>query len=102
MITLLSSLLGFVGAAFPDFLKLFRDKADRIDELAILDKQITDLQTHVNTRLGNRSFTLDVPFEARQFLLRNGTSAEYGARELNRTTQITSNASTKIVIAMIR
>jgi CheY-like chemotaxis protein len=52
---------------------------------AILDKQITDLQNHVNTRLGNRSFTLDVPYEARQFLLRNGTSAEYGARELNRT-----------------
>src|SRR5512142_2651123 len=52
---------------------------------AILDKQITDLQNHVNTRLGNRSFTLDVPSEARQFLLRNGTSAEYGARELNRT-----------------
>ena len=52
---------------------------------AILDKQIVDLQSHVNTRLGNRSFTLDVPFEARQFLLRNGTSAEYGARELNRT-----------------
>src|SRR5205085_9508737 len=52
---------------------------------AILDQQIVDLQSHVNTRLGNRSFTLDVPFEARQFLLRKGTSAEYGARELNRT-----------------
>src|SRR5260370_5135253 len=52
---------------------------------AILDHQITDLQNHVNTRLGNRSFTLEVPFEARQFLLRKGTSAEYGARELNRT-----------------
>src|SRR5438477_7352883 len=52
---------------------------------AILDQQITDLQSHVNTRLGNRSFTLDVPFEARQFLLHKGTSAEYGARELNRT-----------------
>jgi CheY-like chemotaxis protein len=52
---------------------------------AILDKQITDLQNHVNTRLGNRSFTLDVPPEARQFLLRKGTSPEYGARELNRT-----------------
>jgi len=45
---------------------------------AILDKQITDLQNHVNTRLGNRSFTLDVPFEARQFLLRNGTSPNTG------------------------
>jgi ATP-dependent Clp protease ATP-binding subunit ClpA/CheY-like chemotaxis protein len=52
---------------------------------AILDKQIVDLQNHVNTRLGNRSFVLDVPVEARQFLLKNGTSAEYGARELNRT-----------------
>ncbi len=52
---------------------------------AILDKQITDLQNHVNTRLGARSFTLEVPFEARQFLLQKGTSAEYGARELNRT-----------------
>jgi CheY-like chemotaxis protein len=52
---------------------------------AILDKQIVDLQSHVNTRLGNRSFVLDVPIEARQFLLKTGTSAEYGARELNRT-----------------
>jgi ATP-dependent Clp protease ATP-binding subunit ClpA/CheY-like chemotaxis protein len=53
--------------------------------VAILDKQIVDLQNHVNTRLGARSFTLDVPFEARQFLLQKGTSQEYGARELNRT-----------------
>jgi ATP-dependent Clp protease ATP-binding subunit ClpA len=52
---------------------------------AILDKQIADLQNHVNTRLGNRSFTLDVPADARQFLLQKGTSSEYGARELNRT-----------------
>ena len=52
---------------------------------AILDKQIADLQNHVNTRLGNRSFTLDVPPDARTFLLAKGTSPEYGARELNRT-----------------
>jgi ATP-dependent Clp protease ATP-binding subunit ClpA len=52
---------------------------------AILDQHITDLQSHVNTRLGNRSFILEVPFDARQFLLRMGTSPEYGARELNRT-----------------
>jgi ATP-dependent Clp protease ATP-binding subunit ClpA len=52
---------------------------------AILDKHISDLQNHVNTRLTNRSFTLEVPFETRQFLLEKGTSAEYGARELNRT-----------------
>ena len=52
---------------------------------AILDHHITDLQNHVNTRLGNRSFTLEVPPETRQFLLEKGTSPEYGARELNRT-----------------
>src|SRR5215467_1608662 len=52
---------------------------------AILDHQINDLQNHVNTRLGNRSFTLEVPFESRQWLLEKGTSPEYGARELNRT-----------------
>ncbi|HVE16000.1 MAG TPA: AAA family ATPase [Chthoniobacterales bacterium] len=52
---------------------------------AILDKQIADLQNHVNTRLGARSFVLDVPPESREFLLKKGTSAEYGARELNRT-----------------
>jgi len=52
---------------------------------AILNHQIQALQDHVNTRLGNRSFTLEVPFEARQFLLSKGTSPEYGARELNRT-----------------
>src|SRR5690349_18132601 len=52
---------------------------------AILDHHITDLQNHVNTRLGSRSFALEVPFESRQWLLQKGTSPEYGARELNRT-----------------
>ena len=52
---------------------------------AILDIHITDLQEHVNTRLGNRSFNLDVPQDARAFLIEKGTSSEYGARELNRT-----------------
>jgi ATP-dependent Clp protease ATP-binding subunit ClpA len=52
---------------------------------SILSHHITELQNHVNTRLGNRSFTLEVPQETRQFLLEKGTSSEYGARELNRT-----------------
>jgi ATP-dependent Clp protease ATP-binding subunit ClpA/CheY-like chemotaxis protein len=51
----------------------------------ILDIHIADLQEHVNTRLGNRSFNLDVPYDAREFLIEKGTSSEYGARELNRT-----------------
>src|SRR5438034_1655011 len=42
---------------------------------AILDHQISDLQNHVNTRLGPRCFTIEVPFETRQWLLRKGTSA---------------------------
>jgi CheY-like chemotaxis protein len=51
----------------------------------ILDQNLEQLQTHVNTRLGARCFTVDVPPESRQFLLREGTSEEYGARELKRT-----------------
>ena len=57
-----------------------------VESLAsIVDHQIQDLQNHVNTRLANRCFTIEVPFETRQWLIENGTSSEYGARELNRT-----------------
>jgi len=52
---------------------------------AITDHEIASLQSHVNTRLGNRCFTIEVPFETRQWLIEHGTSAEYGARELKRT-----------------
>ncbi|MBI1787037.1 MAG: AAA family ATPase [Acidobacteria bacterium] len=52
---------------------------------AILDQRIEALQEHINTRLGPRRFYLEVPEQARQWLLRLGTSSEYGARELNRT-----------------
>lgn len=49
MITLLSSLLGFFGSAFPDVLKLYRDKQDREHELKILDLQLKQqAQGHVN------------------------------------------------------
>lgn len=51
----------------------------------ILDQHIVDLQAHVNTRLGSRSFEIDVSPQARAFLLEKGTSTEYGARELKRT-----------------
>ncbi|HWC18036.1 MAG TPA: AAA family ATPase [Terriglobales bacterium] len=52
---------------------------------AILEQHITKLQHHVNTRLGDRCFTIDVSPASRQFLLDKGTSVEYGARELKRT-----------------
>ncbi|MEX2262881.1 MAG: AAA family ATPase [Bryobacteraceae bacterium] len=70
---------------------------------AILDHQITELQRHVNTRLGPRCFTIEVPQESRQFLLRLGTSAEYGARELNRTIhrQLTQPLATLVATGQI-
>ena len=43
------------------------------------------LQLHVNSRLGERCFGIEVSPESRQFLLGKGVSEEYGARELKRT-----------------
>jgi ATP-dependent Clp protease ATP-binding subunit ClpA len=54
---------------------------------SILDLQITDLQTHIRTRLGLRAFTLSVPAEMKRFLLQRGVSSEYGAREIRRAVQ---------------
>src|SRR4029453_14931283 len=52
---------------------------------AIVDHHIDELQRHVHTRLGDRSFTIDVTSEARHLIVEQGTSAQYGARELKRT-----------------
>ncbi|MGH9719936.1 MAG: response regulator, partial [Bryobacteraceae bacterium] len=52
---------------------------------AILEQQIFNLQKHVNSRLGQRQFQIEISDESRQHLLKLGTSSEYGARELNRT-----------------
>lgn len=51
---------------------------------AILDLQIEAIRQHIQQRLGARAFRLDVTPEAREFLLRAGTSARYGAREMKR------------------
>jgi ATP-dependent Clp protease ATP-binding subunit ClpA/ActR/RegA family two-component response regulator len=69
----------------------------------ILDQQIAELQRHVNTRLGDRYFNIEVPFESRQFLLRKGTSPEYGARELKRTIHrhLTQPLATKVASGQI-
>ena len=49
MMTLLGSLLGFISAAFPDLLKLFRDGQDRKHELTILRLQMEQqAQGHAN------------------------------------------------------
>lgn len=43
MITLLGTLLGFLGAIFPEALKIWHDRMDKSHELAILDRQM-DMQ----------------------------------------------------------
>jgi hypothetical protein len=50
----------------------------------ILDHDIKTLQRHVNSRLGDNCFTIEVLPEARNFLLARGVSEKYGARELKR------------------
>lgn len=51
----------------------------------IIDQQIEALERHIENRLAERAFELNVGPEAREFLLKRGTSSEYGARELKRT-----------------
>src|SRR5207244_3937275 len=51
----------------------------------ILEHDLRALQDHVNLRLGERYFSIDVTAKAKQFLLQKGVSQEYGARELKRT-----------------
>lgn len=49
MVTLLGSLIGFISAAFPDLLKIWRDAADRKHELTILQMQMEQQrQGHMN------------------------------------------------------
>ena len=51
----------------------------------ILDQQIEALERHIAKRLMDRAFEIEVSGRARAFLLKKGTSGEYGARELKRT-----------------
>lgn len=50
----------------------------------IVDHQIEALTQHIENRLMERAFEIKVNDSAREFLLRKGTSEEYGARELKR------------------
>ena len=54
---------------------------------AILDQEVRLLQDHLDRRLGERTFRLEVPPRTRKYLIERGTSQEYGARELKRTMQ---------------
>ncbi len=52
---------------------------------AILKQQLADIQRHIQRRLGIRAFHVEVTRTACAFLLKRGTSEEFGARELKRT-----------------
>ena len=52
---------------------------------SILDLQLDALEAHIAERLEDEAFGVEVTPSARRFLLRKGTSKEYGARELKRT-----------------
>jgi len=58
---------------------------DEVSLAAILDHHIAELQRHVHSRLGDRSFEIDVTPAARARLVEKGTTPEFGARELKRT-----------------
>jgi len=58
---------------------------DQVSLAAIVDQQIADLQRHIEVRLMDRAFELEVSDNTRRFILEKGTSEEYGARELKRT-----------------
>jgi len=60
MLTLLGSLLGFFGSAFPDILKIYRDKQDRKHELAILDRQMEQDKLNHAQRLEEISVEADI------------------------------------------
>ena len=51
MLTLLGSLLGFATSAIPDIMSLFRERADRAHELAVLDRQMEQMRLGHNQRL---------------------------------------------------
>lgn len=58
---------------------------DRTSIDAILDQQLDSLERHIDDRLDDRGFDIEVTDAARAVLLERGTSAEFGARELKRT-----------------
>jgi hypothetical protein len=57
---LLGSLLGFVTSAFPDLLGLFRDRQDRMHELAILDRQMEQAKLGHQQRLEEIEVQADI------------------------------------------
>lgn len=51
MITILASLLGFLGSAFPKLLNIFQDKQDKAQELAIMQIQMEMAKIGIQAQL---------------------------------------------------
>lgn len=70
----------------------------------ILDLQLGELQEHIYQRLGARAFHIEVTPRGRKFLLQQGASAEYGAREIRRAVHryITQPVSAMIVDGRVK
>lgn len=60
MVTLLGSLIGFISAAFPDLLKIWRDAADRKHELTILEMQMAQAAQGHQQRLEEINAQADI------------------------------------------
>ena len=60
MLTLLGSLLGFVSSAFPDLLTIWKDRADRNHELAIMDRQMELQKLNHSQRLEEIHIQADI------------------------------------------
>jgi ATP-dependent Clp protease ATP-binding subunit ClpA len=70
----------------------------------ILDIQIRELQEHIENRLGPRAFRVEITPRGRRFLLSEGTSPQYGAREIRRAVHrhLTQPLATMVVNGAIR
>jgi ATP-dependent Clp protease ATP-binding subunit ClpA len=71
---------------------------------AILSQQLSELQAHIETRLGSRGFRLTVSEKGRGYLLQEGASPEYGARELKRAIhkQLTQPLAELVVMGRVK
>lgn len=59
MITILASLLGFLGSTLPNLFKIFQDKSDKTQELAIMSMQIEYAKLNLATQLHEVQISAD-------------------------------------------
>lgn len=60
MVTLLASIVGFIGSVLPEIVKYFKDANDKKHELAILEKQIEYSQSSANRSLEEIHISRDI------------------------------------------